>query len=50
MVANGYFDANKGGADYGQSMIRLRAQGGNLSVADYFTPFDWAQNPKQIWT
>jgi outer membrane protein assembly factor BamB len=46
MVANGYFDANQGGANYGQSMVRMRAQGGILSVADYFTPLDWAAKSK----
>ncbi len=42
MIANGTFDANKGGASYGQSMVRMRAQSGALSVTDYFTPLDWA--------
>jgi hypothetical protein len=43
MTGDGTFDANKGGADHGMSMIRMSADGGNLTVADYFTPFDWAQ-------
>jgi hypothetical protein len=46
MVANGYFDASKGGPNYGQSMIRMRPQGSTLSVADYFTPLDWAAKSK----
>lgn len=36
---NGMFDANTvGGADYGDSVVKLTAAG--LTVADYFTPFN----------
>lgn len=46
MSANGDFDADKGGADYGQSMIRMSVQGGALTVVDFFTPMDWAAKSK----
>lgn len=42
MTGDGTFDAHTGGADYGMSMLRMSMNGG-LTVADYFTPFDWAQ-------
>jgi hypothetical protein len=42
MTGDGTFDAHTGGADYGMSMLRMSVTGG-LAVADYFTPFDWAQ-------
>ena len=37
---NGTFDANAGGADLGESYLKLNSP--NLSVADYFTPFNYA--------
>jgi len=39
-TANGFFTATTGGQDYGDSVLKLNLLGGNLSVADYFTPFD----------
>jgi hypothetical protein len=39
-TANGTFDANTGGSDYGDSFLKLSMQNGSLSVLDYFTPFD----------
>ncbi len=40
-VANGTFDANAGGSDYGQSIVKLNPLiSGTLSVADYFTPYN----------
>jgi len=40
-VANGTFDANTGGSDYGQSIVKLNpVSDGILSVADYFTPYN----------
>ncbi|MCU1299565.1 MAG: pyrrolo-quinoline quinone [Acidobacteriaceae bacterium] len=39
-TANGTFDANIGGSDYGDSFVKLNLQNGGLGVLDYFTPFD----------
>jgi len=41
-TGNGTFDANKPGSDYGTAFLKLTTSGGNLSVADYFTPFNQA--------
>ncbi len=37
--ANGTFDANMGGSDLAESILKL-STGKNLAVADYFTPYD----------
>ncbi len=42
MVGNGTFDADTGGPDYGDSILRLAAKPGSLAVQDYFTPHDQA--------
>jgi hypothetical protein len=39
-TANGTFDANLGGPNYGDSIIKLRLNRAGFSVRDYFTPFD----------
>jgi len=41
-TGNGYFDADKGGIDYGDSILRLSwsAASKTFTVADYFTPWD----------
>jgi hypothetical protein len=39
-TGNGTFDANTGGLDYGDSMLRLNPASSGLSVLDYFTPYD----------
>jgi len=39
-TANGTFDANTGGLDYGDSVLKLGLANDVLGVADYFTPFD----------
>jgi len=39
-TANGAFDANTGGSSYGESFVELSTNGGGLSVADYFTPYN----------
>jgi hypothetical protein len=40
VTANGDFDVNTGGSDYGDSVVKLQLGSGGLTVADYFTPFD----------
>jgi hypothetical protein len=37
--ANGTFDANSGGSDFGESVLKL-STGKNLAIADYFTPYN----------
>jgi hypothetical protein len=39
-VANGTFDVNTGGSDYGDSFVKLAPK--TLAVVDYFTPFNQA--------
>ncbi|HEY6268839.1 MAG TPA: hypothetical protein VIX11_11115 [Candidatus Acidoferrum sp.] len=41
ITGNGTFDANTGGSNYGDSVIKLGTASG-FSVADYFTPLDQA--------
>jgi hypothetical protein len=41
VTGNGTFDANTGGKDYGDSLIKLTPNVA-FSVSDYFTPFDQA--------
>lgn len=41
-TGNGTFDANRGGRDYGDSVVELSLGLGGLAVQDYFTPFDQA--------
>jgi len=41
ITGNGTFDANTGGSNYGDSVVRLSTASG-LSVEDYFTPLDQA--------
>lgn len=40
-VGNGWSDAGSGGTNYGDSVVRLRNSGSQLSVVDYFMPYDW---------
>ena len=40
VTANGDFDINTGGSDYGDSVVKLQLGSNGLTVADYFTPFD----------
>ena len=42
-VGNGSFSADTGGADYGDSFVKIRLQGSKFNVIDYFTPYnqDW---------
>ena len=39
-VANGTFDANTGGTDYGDSFLHLSPASSGLTVLDSFTPYD----------
>jgi hypothetical protein len=41
ITGNGTFNANTGGSNYGDSVVKLSTASG-LSVADYFTPLDQA--------
>ncbi len=41
-TADGPFDVNTGGQDYGNSMIKLTLGTSGLSVSDYFTPYNEA--------
>jgi len=38
ITANGVFDANTGGQNYGDSFVKLRLENGALVVKDWFTP------------
>jgi hypothetical protein len=42
-TANGTFDANTGGADYGDTILKLGLNGATFSVLDYFTPSNQAK-------
>lgn len=42
LTANGPFNVNTGGSDFGDSFLKLTLTGGVLSPTDYFTPFDQA--------
>ena len=42
-TGNGTFDANRGGKDYGNSLMRLRPEGKTLQVMDSFTPYNQAE-------
>jgi hypothetical protein len=45
--ANGTFDADTGGRDYGDSFLKLVNNGSKLSLTDYFTPFDQSTTSPQ---
>ncbi len=40
MTANGLFDANTGGSDFGDTFLKLGLVGSQLAWTDYFTPYD----------
>lgn len=42
-TANGAFDVNTGGADYGDTVLKLSLNGAAFSVLDYFTPSNQAK-------
>ncbi len=39
-TGNGTFDADQGGLDYGDTVLKLAQTDGMFNVLDYFTPFD----------
>ncbi len=42
-IGNGTFDANTGGSDYGQSVVKLGPPvGGVFPINDYFTPYNYS--------
>jgi hypothetical protein len=43
VTANGTFDVNTGGSDYGDTVMKLSFNGSTFSVEDYFTPFNQSQ-------
>ena len=42
LTANGVFNVNTGGSDFGDSFVKLTLTGNVLTWSDYFTPFDQA--------
>ncbi len=42
LTANGVFNVNTGGSDFGDSFLKLTLTGNSLTWSDYFTPFDQA--------
>jgi hypothetical protein len=48
-TGNGTYDASTGGQDYGDSILKLTATDGVLSVADSFTPLDQANLDTLDW-
>jgi hypothetical protein len=40
VVGDGFFDANLGGANYGQSVVKFSLNSSGISPIDYFAPFD----------
>jgi hypothetical protein len=49
VTGNGTFDASTGGVDYGDSVVKLTATSGALSVGDYFSPFNQASLSSLNW-
>ncbi len=41
-AADGSFNADQGGSNFGDTVLKLRLQGNNFQVVDWFTPFDQA--------
>jgi hypothetical protein len=40
LTGNGAFNADTGGTEFGDSILKLQPQGGSLTVVDYFTPYN----------
>jgi hypothetical protein len=49
VTSNGTFDASTGGVDYGDSVLKLTARNGVLTLADSFTPFNQASLSSLNW-
>jgi hypothetical protein len=49
MTGNGSFDATGGGANYGDSFVKLKLEGNTLAVTDYFTPCNQAHIDGGDW-
>ncbi len=48
-TGNGTFDANIGGVDYGDTVLKLTPSMSGLSVGDYFTPYNQSYLASQNW-
>ena len=48
-TGNGTFDANLGGADFGDSIVKLQLSSTGLNVVDSFTPYNQAVLNQQDW-
>lgn len=42
VTSNGTFDADTGGSDYSESVLKMQVKSGQFQVLDYFTPFNQA--------
>lgn len=40
IAADGSFNAQEGGKNYGDTLLKLQLQGGNFQILDWFTPFN----------
>jgi hypothetical protein len=48
-TGNGTFDANAGGVDYGDSVVKLTTNSGVLNATDYFAPYNQASLSSLNW-
>jgi hypothetical protein len=48
-TGNGTFNANLGGQDYGDSILKLQLSSSGLNAVDYFTPYNQAALNAQDW-
>ena len=42
-IGNGTFDGDQGGRNYANSVVKMRMDGDNFLLGDYFTPFNYAE-------
>ena len=47
VTANGNYDVYTGGSDWGDTVLKMTLSGGNLTVADSFTPYNQAMMSQQ---